>query len=165
MGTMIGIILALILTAMVLLFLEICTPSFGLLAAVSIGCMGVAVWLAFRLATWARVGMVVALLIGIPIYLVGLVKLLPNTPLGRKMFLRKARKAAGEATPMAHEYEEFVGKTATTLTPLRPVAAIRVGGHRIDAQAEIGMIEEGCTVRIIKSTGTGVVVRLEDPEN
>jgi len=163
MGTTATIILLLVLVALVLLFLEICTPSFGLLAAAGIACLIGAIWLAFTLALWGGVAMIVTLMVGIPAYLMMLVKLLPKTPLGRRMFLRGARKAAGEATPKAQEYEALVGGTATTLTPLRPVGAIRVGGRRVDAQAESGMIERGRTVRIIRSTGTAVVVRLDEP--
>ena len=53
------IILLLLLAAMVLGFLEICTPSFGLLAVGAVAALFSAVYMAFQYSTW--VGAVVTI--------------------------------------------------------------------------------------------------------
>ena len=155
-------IAAMLLAALVLFFLEICTPSFGLLAAAGIASLIGAAVLAFRLNSLAGICLVVAYFALIPLYLTLMVKLLPKTPLGKRMLLRKARDASGEGTPEADELAELIGQTGTTETKLRPSGAIRIAGKRVVALAETGMIAKGATVKVIRANGTDVIVRLAE---
>lgn len=152
-------IVALLAAAMVLFLLEICTPSFGLLAVMGIGALAAAGWLAFGINTVFGVILCIAMVIGAPVYAASLVKLLPKTPIGRRLFLRKARDASGEGTPRTDLYESLVGRTGTAETQLRPAGVIRVDGKRIDALAEGDIIEKGETVKIVKVSGPSPVVR------
>ncbi len=158
----IAIIIALVVAGLVLFFLEICTPSFGILTAMALMSFIGAVWLTFGISGLAGMILLAGLLVVIPAYLVILVKLLPKSPIGKRMFLGNARQAGGEATPLADQYNSLIGKIAITETPLRPAGAIRIDGKRVDALAETGLIQAGLTVRIVKSTGMGVIVHQEN---
>ncbi len=162
MTSTVVIILALVLAGLALLLMEILTPTFGVLAAGAIGAEGAAVYLAFTVSGIFGTLLLIAVLIAIPTYLVALVKFLPDSRLGRHLFLRKLVVEPGEGTPDAGELKRFVGRTGTAETQLRPSGTVRVDGRRIDAVAEHGMLERGATVTILRSRGTDVVVRRAD---
>ena len=160
-GTVI-LIVVLALAAMALIATEICTPMFGLLAVLALGCAGVAVWLCFTInGVVGIVGTIVAIL-GLPVYSLAAVKYIPQTALGRAILLKREPVQQGEATPEADELARLVGRKTVADTVLRPSGMVRVDGRRIVAQAESGMIEKGQSVRIIKAGGNHVVVRRID---
>jgi membrane-bound serine protease (ClpP class) len=101
----------------------------------------------------------IAVVFVIPAYMVLLVKLLPRSPLGRRIFLGRAPKAEAEATPEADRHESLVGQEGVAETTLRPSGAIRIGGRRVIATAETGLIEQGAAVRVVRAVGMNVVVR------
>jgi len=165
MGETIAIIIALIFAALVLLLLEILTPSFGVLAAMAIAALAAAVYFGFTIHSTLGVVMILAMLVGIPVYLVYLVKVLPKTPLGRRLFLRNRKASPGEGTPEAVHLLALVGKTGTAETLLRPSGSVRIDGQRVDAIAESGMIEKDTPVKVIRARGTDVIVRVAETKN
>ncbi len=154
-----GMIAVLVLGGMICFLLEICTPSFGVLALLGLASLAGAVFFGFQIHMLMGLGLILALLILTPVYLYFLVKLLPNTPLGKRLFLRSAPDATNDATPEAAELAALVGKTGVAETPLRPAGRIRVENRRYDARAENEMIEPGQTVRVLRAGGTDVIVR------
>lgn len=54
---------------------------------------------------------------------------------------------------------DWLGKTAVTLTPLRPSGAIVMDGERIDVVSEGNYIDKGKHVKIVKVEGSRTVVR------
>ena len=134
-------------------------PAFGLLVLLGLGALGAAVWFCFGLSSVAGLVLLLSLIVIVPVYLTMLVKLLPKTPLGKRLFLRRARSAEADATPEADEHDAMVGREAVAETTLRPSGAIRIDGRRTIAVAETGMIEKGARVRVVRATGSNVVVR------
>lgn len=159
-----SMMIVLLLVAAALVVLEVCTPSFGILAALSIAVAGVAVYYAFQIGSAMGYAILMACLIGGPAYAIFMVKLLPKTPLGRWLFLKDAVSGENEGTPQAAQLKSLVGKTGLAETTLRPSGAVRVDGLRVDARAEQDMIEEGQTIRVIRAGGTDVVVRAVEEE-
>lgn len=159
MDKTLGYMLASVATGLVCLLLEIVTPSFGILAGAAIAAFVSAIVLGFYIDPLLGLLMIVLAMAMIPLYLYGVVKILPKSPLGRKLFLRSAKKADGDATPEAEKYLSLVGKSGVAETTLRPSGAIRIEGKRIIASAESGLIEEGTNVEVINSTGMNVIVR------
>ena len=153
------LIIALLFCALLLLAVEICTPTFGLLALAAIACLAGAVYQCFVISQVFGVVMIVVLAFAIPVYLWAIVKYLPNTAIGSILQLKARRREPGEGTPDAAELESLVGATAVAETSLRPSGAIRVNHKRIVATAEAGFIEKGATVEIIRAGGADVVVR------
>lgn len=154
-GWMIAVCL---LAGAVCFLLEICTPSFGVLAFLGVASLAGAAVFGFRIHPFAGLGVILGCLLLTPVYLYVLVKILPNTPLGRRMFLPPAPDASGTATPQASELSALVGKTGLTETPLRPSGVVRIEGRRYDALAEHDMIETGRTIRVVRAGGTEVIV-------
>lgn len=154
-----GMISILLIAACIMFLLEVCTPSFGILAFLGVGTEIIAVFYGFRISPGVGFIILVSAIIGTPVYLYFMVKLLPSSPLGKKLFLKDAPDATNEATPEANELAELVGQIGTAECDLRPSGTVRVNGKRIVALAEREMIDKGQKIRIIKSGGTDVVVR------
>jgi len=161
MGT-ISLIVALIVAGLVLLMLEILTPSFGLLAATAVAALCGGVWICYGYSPTLGTVVLVALIVGVPMYLAFMVRWLPNTALGQRLFLKRATHAEGEGVPDANELAQLVGKTGTAETLLRPSGAIRVDGKRFVALSESGIISRGQAVKVVRAGGANVIVRKAD---
>jgi membrane-bound serine protease (ClpP class) len=159
MATTIGIIVLLILAGLVFILFELLTPTFGPLAVLGLASLAGAGYFAFQVSSLAGIGVTVGMLLGVPVYIVLLVKYLPHTPLGRTLFLAQAPSADAAATPEAPKLDSLVGHVGVAETVLRPSGAVRVDGQRVVAVAESGMIEKGEAVEVIATSGMNVVVR------
>jgi membrane-bound serine protease (ClpP class) len=156
------LIAILVLCALVLIVAEICTPSFGMLGLCAAGCLAWASYESFGFGQWAGVSFVACCVIGVPIYLSFMMKILPDTPLGRWLILRQVHAGTGSGVPEAEDNSKLVGSIGKTLTVLRPVGAVRVGGRRVIATAESGFIPSGRPVKVVKAAGSNIVVRIEE---
>ncbi len=156
------IIFLLVVAAMVLAFLEILTPSFGLLAVGAIGTLIGAIWMSFVYASWLGYTMAFSAVVFGWAYMAFLVRMLPKTPLGKRLFLAKAPDATGDGTPQADMYDEMIGKTGTAVTLLRPAGMVEVDAKRLPAQAETGMIEKGTPIVVVAADSMNVIVRKAD---
>lgn len=153
------LIAALIVVAMILIVVEIVTPTFGILAIAAIAAVGWAVYLCWTLDDIAGLVALIGAVILLPAYTVAVVKILPKTALGKKIGLKRDAVAAGEGTPEAADLHRFVGRVTTADTVLRPSGFVRIDGRRIVAEAESGMIEKGQKVKVIRAGGVSVTVR------
>jgi len=153
------LILALIVAAMLLIVVEICTPTFGLLGLLAIVAMGWAVYLCYTQNMVAGMIATIVAIILMPVYTVVAVKVLPKTALGRKIGLRRKAVAAGEGTPEAEGLGRYVGRVTKAETLLRPSGFVRIDGKRIVAEAESGLIAKGQAVKVVRAGGTSVTVR------
>lgn len=151
-------IFLLILAAMVLAILEICTPSFGILALGGFAALVASLVLSFRYAMWFGWLMTVLAIVFTPVYIAFLIRLFPKTPLGKRLFLAKAESGQGEATPEEDKFETMLGKSGTADTLLRPAGMVIIDNQRIPARAERGMIEKGTPVRVINHDSMNVIV-------
>ncbi|MHC4561194.1 MAG: NfeD family protein [Planctomycetota bacterium] len=158
MGTILLIVL-LIVAAMAIALLEILTPSFGLLGALALACVGVAIYAAWEMDPIFGIVLLVATFVLAPVYLVFLIRWLPTTALGHRVFLKRTVAGTGEGAPEADALDAMIGKTGTAETLLRPSGAVRVDGKRIVALSESGIIRKGQAVTVIKAGLTNVIVR------
>lgn len=158
------LIVVLLLAAMAMIVVEICTPTFGVLGLAALGCIGWAVYLAYTINGVFGLVMVIAVFVCFPIYIIAAVKILPKTPLGNLLHLGRDKTPPGEGTPEVDMLVRLVGRITTAETTLRPSGTVRIDDKRIIAQAESGMIEQGEEVKVIRAAGTHVVVRkVQDP--
>lgn len=56
-----------------------------------------------------------------------------------------------------------VGDVGRALSPMSPSGAVEVQGQRVDARSELGVIEAGCPVVVLRGDPTGYVVRKLEP--
>jgi len=108
------------------------------------------------------VHMGIAVLIALFVAIVGMVIIMKFFGKNMKLFNKIILK---DSTDTKHGYVsnrnrvELIGKTALSMTPLRPSGTIMLEGERIDAVTEGGYIEMGKEVKIIKVEGSRTVVR------
>jgi membrane-bound serine protease (ClpP class) len=153
------LIVVLVVASAALLVLEICTPMFGLLSVLSMGCLVGAVAFCFHLSQVAGIVAVVVALVGYPVLVIVAVKVIPRTHLGRRLVLSRSQAPPGDATPEAPGLRSLLGREGVAETLMRPGGAIRVDGQRIIAAAESGVILKGTAVKVVRVEGSNVVVR------
>jgi len=156
------IIFLLVVAAMVLAFLEILTPSFGLLTVGAIGTLIGAICMSFAYASWLGYTMAFAAVVFGWAYMAFLVRMLPKTPLGKRLFLAQAPDATGDGTPQADTYDQMIGKTGTAATLLRPGGMVEIDARRLPAHAETGMIEKDVPIVVVGADSMNVIVRKAD---
>ena len=151
-------VVILILAGLICFLLEILTPSFGILGTLGVLSSIAGVCVGFAISQTFGTVLLIAMIVLVPAYLWLLVTVLPISPVGKWLFLRKAKDATGAAAPIAKDYETLVGMTGTAETPLRPAGAVRVDGRRLVAAAESNMIERGARIKVIRSDGMSLIV-------
>jgi membrane-bound serine protease (ClpP class) len=146
----------LLVAAAALCFLEVFTPSMGLLTVIGLCCSVGSCWAAFTVGPatgWGFVGLNVVGIIGA--FLVGF-KVLPHSPL-----------APGKTEVVNATYQpveavgDLAGASGTAHTDLRPGGTAMISGRKVDVVAEGGYIEKDTRVRVVRIEGTKVVVRKE----
>ncbi len=155
-------IIGLLLAAMVLILFDFLMGTLGLLAILAVAAMAGAAWLGFTESTGLGIGVIVFVIIGMPAYVAALVKFLPRTRWGHKLYVPKVPPSSGTGTPSAGGFVSLVGKTGTAETLMRPAGLIRVAGQRVQARAESGFIEKGNNIVVVSAQGFDVVVRRAD---
>lgn len=154
------IIIAALLTAgLLMILLEILTPTFGVLTGLAIVCFTAGIWMAYSISSLVGLLTLLGTLVLVPVYCVVLVKRLPRSRLGRKLFLGDAAAGTGQAQPEASQYSALVGKTGEAESTLRPSGTVRIAGRRYYARAESGQIEQGRAVRVVRFDGMDIIVR------
>lgn len=160
------LIVVLLIGGLALVLAEICTPAFGMLAVGALVCFGVMVYKCFQVPPqpWVGFASILVLLLGLPAYLVWLVRLFPRTPLGRRLMMRKIEPDTGGGVPESRTLKDLLGAEGVATGPLRPSGTVEIDGRRIVASAESGLIAAGTRVKVVKAGGMNVVVRaLEEP--
>jgi membrane-bound serine protease (ClpP class) len=161
-----------------LLALEILViPGFGLAGVAGIGCILVSLYMgSVKYAfpggdrPWDTSGLSRFLLefggalLGAIVAAAFVARLLPKTPIGRRLILAPAGAAgapppSGAAAVASLRAAGLVGRTGTALTTLRPAGRIEVDGEPYDAVTEGGWIDRGCPVRVYKVEGNSIVVK------
>lgn len=144
----------------VLIILELFIPSNGILTLLAVAC------LAFGLVGCFLVnfllGFVVTLITiaCLPIFIVAMVRIWPNTWIGKRIAIKTAEKAVpGNSIPDASKLDKLVGQLGQAITDLRPVGAVMFDANRVDCVAETGQIDAGSKVTVIRVEGVRVVVR------
>lgn len=153
------LMIGLILAAMILGLFELLIPSFGLITAAAIACVCGAIYIAFTISPTFGLAMVAFCVIAAPLYIVAVIRFLPRTSVGRRLFLKAVPPATGSGTPDVDQFKQLVGKTGTADTSLRPSGIVVIDGQRIQASAEAGLVARGATVKVVAAQGFNVIVR------
>jgi membrane-bound serine protease (ClpP class) len=150
------LIVALIVIALVLFFLEIFLPG-GILAVVGAGCLLGASYL-----TYEEYGVVagVAVLIGSGVvslifFLVEL-QLLKSTRFGK--FLRSEGSIQGGSNAPAGD-DSLVGKQGTALTTMAPSGRVRIDGRNYEAAAQGGYVAKGTPIEVVRVESFKLIIK------
>lgn len=157
--------IGLFVLAAALMTLEIFIPSGGLLGAAAALCALGAVGMGFRISTPMGILALVIVAVSTPTAAWMAVKIMPNTPIGRKIILSEGsseddlQRRSVERSRETEAITALVGATGTAITDLRPGGTARVEGEDIEVFAEVGYIERGTDVEITRIAGRQIRVR------
>ncbi len=154
----------LIIICGILLAVEFFIPSFGLIFMIAMCFLAGGISIFFKIsinAGWA--GVIVSVLL-VPTVFFIFFKLLPHTNVGKSLTLKAPNKKTGEGIADSEQLHHLMGKTATAISPLRPVGMCDFDvsaetTKRFECVAESGYIEKGKNVKVIKVEGTQLTVR------
>jgi membrane-bound ClpP family serine protease len=147
-----ALMFVLLLGGLVLLAGELLLPTQGILGVLGgaslLGAIGVGFWI----NQWVGAGMLTAVLIASPFAATAAINLWPKTPFGKRIVLTPDPSRVTLPSLPA-------GETGTAVTELRPSGEIEVGGKRIEARSDRGIIGAGSSVRVVGVIDGRVIVR------
>ncbi len=92
-----------------------------------------------------------------------LLRLLPKVPFGRRLVLETGMQAdLGYASPPESD-RQWLGRTGTALSPLRPAGIADIDGARLDVVSDGGFIDAGTPILVTRVDGNRIVVRASAP--
>ena len=91
-----------------------------------------------------------------------LVLLASTGNLPRGLVLRAAARRELGYSSAPEQLGQFLGKTGTALSPLRPAGSIDCGGSRLDVVTRGEFIDKGASVVVIEVVGSRIVVKAAD---
>jgi membrane-bound serine protease (ClpP class) len=141
---------------LLLMIAEVLIPSMGVLGTLATLCVIGSIAWGFALSSAVGVQMLVAAGVLVPIFLLLAFKLMPYSPLTRKLMARGFSFEDGKGTD--HRNPGLLGETGTVESPLRPAGMARIGGRRVDVVSRGELIERGTEVKVIEVQGNRVVV-------
>ena len=155
----------LILVGLALLAMELFIPSGGILAFLSVSALGGAIVLGFMQGNAVGLGMLVLVMVGLPVTVILLFRVWPQTPIGRRILLRvQSSEDVLPDNPKQQRLRELVGQIGVAKSQMLPSGAITIEGRTIDAYSEGMPIEAGQKVIVIEVHGTRVVVQPLDDD-
>lgn len=154
-GSLTTVAWILLLVGLLGIVLEIFTPGFGIFGAVGILSVGVSILLTATTIIEALIMFILlAMFIGVIITII--VQMAKKGRLSKGIILEKTVNEKGINND---DMQFFVGKTAETLTTLRPAGSISIDGVKLDAVADGGFIEKGKKVEVVRVDGIRIVVK------
>lgn len=149
-------IIALIVAALVLFFLEIFFPG-GILAVIGMAMLGIA---AYLVGSEYGMGMAVLVMLGALICAVALffieIRMLSTGPLA-KYFLNRTEVEAVANKPSGST--DIVGGQGVTLTKLTPSGKVKVEGKTYEAATTGIALEQGVTVEVLRVEPFRIIVK------
>jgi membrane-bound serine protease (ClpP class) len=155
--------------ALVLFFVEVFIPSAGLIAL--LGALSIIASLIAFFMHDINTGLIasgVYIIFGPILAWIGF-RIWAASPLAKRMVLggiveedeeeAKQRFSAKQEEKRA-ELQSLVGKQGTTITVLRPIGVVRIGGKRVDAMSETGSIEANVAIEVVSANDNQIKVRI-----
>jgi membrane-bound serine protease (ClpP class) len=157
-------------SGLVLLFLEVFViPGFGaagvlgivaLLAGLSLSFVGAGATWEFIVKAARRV--VFSLLLALAASL-AMLRFLPHLPFGRRLILETGLPAGEGYASQPADDTDWLGKSGTALSPLRPAGIAEIEGKRVDVVSDGEFIEPGMSILATRVDGNRIVVRRDRP--
>ena len=90
-------------------------------------------------------------------------RFLPHGWIWQRLAVRGAVAGAGVATAVLHEQEALVGRDGVAATSLFPSGQVEIDGRRYEARLEVGFVEAGTPIRVVRRTGFALIVEAKTP--
>jgi membrane-bound ClpP family serine protease len=150
----------LLLLGLALIALEVLIPSGGILGVLAAVTLASAVALGFFAGPLVGLAVVLGIVLAVPAIIAVAFKVLPNTPMGRRVLLDiPSGDAVLPDIEKLRELKQLVGRSGVARTIMLPSGMVEIGGRMIDAISPGIAIDPGQRVRVVEVRGTRVVVR------
>lgn len=149
-------VLLLLGLGLLLIVAEVLIPSMGALGVAASLCILGSIGWAFRISTEMGMQLVMIAALLVPAAIMIAFRLLPKSPLARKLMARGFSFEDGRAVDRRDR--KLLGATGEVEAPLRPAGTARIDGRRVDVISRGEMIETGVAVKVIETAGNRVVV-------
>jgi membrane-bound serine protease (ClpP class) len=154
-------LIILLITGIVLAFLEAIIPSGGLLGLLATCALLGSVVLGFMQSSAAGVIVLLVVFIVVPILILIGLKLIPKTPLGRRMILSESsmnKPSIGQVQMEQETFESLPGKAGKTITELRPSGIAEIDGKRYSVVSEGEMLGPSVEIIVKYVEGNNIIV-------
>ncbi|MBX3374874.1 MAG: NfeD family protein [Phycisphaeraceae bacterium] len=153
--------------ALVLVVLELFIPSGGLISLVAAAAAIGSIAAFFRYDTTVGFGALGVYLVLIPVGMLFFFKVWVHTGIGRRMILGgpdaleepTLDEAESERRRRFEQVQGLIGAEGIAETSLRPIGVVRIAGRRVDAMAEMGIIDAGTPVTVVSVYDNQIKVR------
>ena len=146
----------LLVLALVLIMAEVLVPSMGLLSVLAVASLVGSIASAFQHDSDVGITFVIVASFVVPLAIVGSMKLVPKSPLGKKLII------SGLSFDSAHATDQrdaaLLGRTGLVEAALRPAGMARIDGRRVDVVSLGESIPVGTLVQVVEVRGNRVVV-------
>jgi membrane-bound serine protease (ClpP class) len=92
-----------------------------------------------------------------------LLRVLPRLPLGRRLVLETGMQTDLGYVSAPESDRQWLGRTGTALSPLRPAGIAEIDGARVDVVSDGGFIDAGTPILVTRVDGNRIVVRASAP--
>ena len=92
-----------------------------------------------------------------------LLRFLPRLPFGRRLVLDTDMDADLGYVSAPDSDRQWLGRTGTALSPLRPAGIADIDGARVDVVSDGGFIDAGTAIEVTRVDGNRIVVRRASP--
>ncbi len=152
------LVIALLLTSLILLFLEIAViPGFGICGISGIVLLLVALGLAYyKLSSTMAIVATVVAVVGVMILIAFMIWVFPHTGLGRRFVLTET--APVDENEDKNSFSRFLGAEGVATSYLRPSGIAKIADERVDVITEGDFVEKGTKIKVIKVSGNRVTV-------
>ncbi|MDR1958411.1 MAG: hypothetical protein LBQ54_05135 [Planctomycetaceae bacterium] len=156
----------LLVSALGIGFLELFVPSGGILAVLAVlALIGSIVFGFVQNPVFGGVYLFL-LLVGVPLLIRNMIRLWPQTPIGKKILLDPEHDPALEFVQNDNPFQNLLGQTGTAHSPMMPSGQIELDGHFYDATTESIPVEAGTPILVVHVQGNIITVRpcgINDP--
>lgn len=149
--------IAIFIVGIILIIIEILTPTVGILAGIGVVAIFYSMILAMGGDISAMYMMAISLIISLGIFAL-IIKRLPTSKLWSKFVLTNSTSTTKGYISSA-DNSPYLNKEGTVLSELRPAGTITIDGKPVDVVSEGAFITKGEKVRVIKVEGMRIIVR------
>lgn len=139
--------------------MEIFIPSFGFLTLCAIAALGGSVWFAFLVSPTFGTCYLLGLMIVLPVLVSFVLRMIPRTSVGKRIFLETPEEAPEAVDPLRVEFRRLVGQTGRAVSLMMPAGRVEVAGQFYDALSDSGAIEPNETITVVRFEAATLIVR------
>ena len=152
--------LLLVLAGFACIFLELLIPSAGIIALVSGSLLVSGIVVAFSAGVVPGFIVLIVTLVALPIVIIFLIQIWPNTPIGRRIFISLPNREDVEPEQSRVEtLNSLIGKHGVARSKLLPAGGITIEGKHYDAFSDGLPIEKDQKITVIAIRAGRILVR------